>query len=184
MFWHRVLQLLPLILVGSQSIPTDECPILGPAFPPNFDVSSTSAFRDAAATFPSVIESLFSSGAVNRTHSSFAIDVFSAATNKSLYQYHHAAPALNGTLNAGVLNDQTIFRMGSVSKLYTAYAILAHAGMGVLKDPVTKYLPSLAGNPRDKPLEAIIWEDVTVGALLSHQGGTGGTRKCFEPGTC
>ena len=177
MSWHRVFYLSFLFLAVSRGLPTEECPILGPTFPSNFDVSDTSAFRDAASAFPGIVESLFSSGAVNRTHSSFTIDVFSASTNRSIYRYQHAAPALNGTLNAGVLDDGTIFRIGSVAKLYTAYAILAHAGMDVLDQPVTKYLPSLAGNSQSKPLEGIIWEDVTIRALASYQGGTGGYRK-------
>ena len=77
-----------------------------------------------------------------------------------------------------MLNDDTIYRIGSVSKLYTVYAILANAGMGVLDHPVTRYLPELAGNSGSDPLQRISWEDVTVGALASQLGGTRGFREC------
>lgn len=173
-----ILPVLSFFLRSStQGLPTDDCPILGPSFPSNFDPSSSTAIRELQSLFPEQIESLFSSGVINRTHVSFSIDVFSTATNSSIYSYHHAAPGLNGTLTAGVLNDGTIYRIGSVSKLYTVYAILAIAGMEVLDHPVTRYLPELAGNSRSDPLERIIWDDVTVGALASHLGGTGGFRE-------
>ena len=77
-----------------------------------------------------------------------------------------------------MLNDGTIYRIGSVSKLYTVYAILANAGMEVLDHRVTRYLPELAGNAGSDPLQRIRWEDVTVGALASQLGGSGGMREC------
>ena len=120
---------------------------------------------------------MLSSGAIPSNQSSFTVDVFSTSTNESLYSYAHSALALDRSLTTGVLNDETIFRIGSVSKLYTAYAIIVQAGIEVLDHSITQYLPELAGNPREDSLTKIIWEDVTVGALAAHQGGTGGVRK-------
>lgn len=173
----RVAAILTPLLTPILAIPTAECPLLGPMFPYDFDVLKSASMQDAIANFPKAIESLFASGAVNRTHTTFSIDVFSTVTNQSIYQYHHAAPGLNGTLSSGKLNDETIYRVGSVSKLYTAYAILtAHGGLDILDHPVTDYLPELKGNQGSNPLEKIVYEDVTVGALMAHQGGTGGVR--------
>ncbi|KAF4978639.1 hypothetical protein FZEAL_5042 [Fusarium zealandicum] len=169
------LSLLSVAFISlGQAIPTEECPILGPSFPSNFNPSNTKAIHDARAGFPQIIKSLFSSGALNSTHSSFAIDVFSTATNESIYSYYHAGNGLNDTLTAGHLDDETIFRIGSVSKIYTVYAILAHAGLDVFNHPVTDYVPELAGNSDNDPLARIRWEDVTVGALASQQAGSGG----------
>ena len=157
-----------------QALPTQECPILGPSFPSSFDITTTKAFRDAKSSFPKRVEALFSSGLVNRTGSAFTIDVFSTVTNSSIHSYYHAGSALKDTLVGSATDDGTIMRIGSVAKLYTIYAILVHAGMNVLNHPVTRYLPELAGNAGDDPIERIIWEDITVGALASQQGGTGG----------
>ncbi|UZP36779.1 hypothetical protein NXS19_004595 [Fusarium pseudograminearum] len=154
--------------------PTEECPILGPVLPSGFDLSKFKVIQEAKSSFPAIIESLLSSGTINETHTSFAINVFSTATNESLYSYYHAAEALDDTLSTGKLDDDTIFRVGSVSKLYTAYALLANSGFDVVNLPVTMILPELAGNNRSEPTEKIIWEDVTIGALLSHQAGSGG----------
>jgi hypothetical protein len=46
--------------------------------------------------------------------------------------------------------------------------------MEVLTQPVTKFLPELAGNSSDDPLLRLRWEDITVGALAAQQAGTGG----------
>ncbi|CEI59953.1 hypothetical protein FVEN_g8243 [Fusarium venenatum] len=162
--------------------PTEECPILGPVLSSGFELSKFTVVKEAKSNFPETIESLFSSGIINETHTSFAINVFSTATNESLYSYYHAAEALDDALSKGKLDDETVFRIGSVSKLYTAYAILANSGFDVVNRPVTEILPELAGNNRSGPTERIIWEDVTIGSLLSHQAGSGGVP--LEISTC
>lgn len=155
-------------------VATDEVPLIGPAFISNFDPSSSTAVHTAKSKFPRLIENLFSEGTLNKTDLAFSIDVFSAATNKSIYSYSHVGKDANQTLTAGVLNDKTIARIGSVTKLFTAYALIAKGGMEVLSQPVTKFLPELAGNSSDDPLLRIRWEDITVGALAAQQAGTGG----------
>lgn len=180
MHLRKSLLLLPpsLALASfSDVVPTKQCPILGPVFPGGFDLTKSDAIQRAKERLPSIFDTLLSSGIIPANQTSFTIDIFSTSTNASLYSYAHSASALDSSLTAGVLNDQTIFRTGSVSKLYTAYAIIVQAGIEVLDHPVTQYLPELAGNSRQDSLTKIIWEDVTVGALAAHQGGTGGPRK-------
>lgn len=142
-------------------------------------VPSLGAIEEARSEFPSIIEKLFLSGDLNRTDLIFAVDVFSASTNDSIYSYYHVGEGQEYALSAGRIDDQTISRIGSVSKLFTAYAIIAQAGIEVLSHPVTRYLPELAGNSTSDPLHKINWNTITVGALLSHQAGSGAT-----PGIC
>ncbi|KAJ4115347.1 hypothetical protein NW768_011199 [Fusarium equiseti] len=176
------LALLSGLVRNGLAIPTEECPILGPVTTSGFDLSTFEAIKNATDGFPSIIESFFKNKILNETHTSFAINVFSTATNESLYSYYHAAEALNDTLSTGKLDDGTVFRTGSVSKLFTAYALLVKEGFDVLDKPVTEILPELAGNNRSEPVDRIIWEDVTVGALLTHQGGSGSVP--LEVGNC
>jgi CubicO group peptidase (beta-lactamase class C family) len=169
-----LLSLIPLAS-AADFLPTKECPLLGPTFSSDFDISKTEAFARARASFPKTIESLIDSGVVG-TDVSFLIDVYSTKTNESIYTYTHEAtePLLNETITKGKIDDETLFRIGSVSKMYTAYAILAHAGgLEVMDHSVTKYLPELAGNREKDPLKFVIWEDITVGALMSQQAGSG-----------
>ena len=179
MFWWTAIAAAHASLVAAPiPIPTDDCPILGPAFPSDFNVASSTAIRDAKSAFPGLVENLFNSGVLNRSDVSFVIDVFSSETNASIYSYAHSGEDLKSSLTAGVLDDGTIFRIGSVSKLHTVYAILAVAGMEIFEHPVTKYLPELACD--DVPSDRIVWNEVTVGALASQMGGTGGFREFYS----
>jgi CubicO group peptidase (beta-lactamase class C family) len=178
MFWWTAIAAAHASLAAAQiPIPTDDCPILGPAFPSDFNVSSSTAIREAISAFPGLVDNLFNSGVMNRSDVSFAIDVFSSETNASIYNYAHSGEDLKSSLTAGVLDDGTIFRIGSVSKIHTVYAILAVAGMEIFEHPVTKYLPELARD--DVPGDRIVWNEVTVGALASQMGGTGGFRELW-----
>lgn len=171
LFW------LLLNLTGGSAayvVATDQVPLLGPSFISNFDNSESQAINEARSEFPNVIESLFSSGDLNRTDLIFGVDVFSASTNDSIYSYYHVGEGQEYALTAGRLDDRTISRVGSVSKLFTAYAIIAQAGIEVFSHPVTRYLPELAGNATRNASQTIEWSDITVGALLSQQAGSGG----------
>jgi CubicO group peptidase (beta-lactamase class C family) len=159
---------------AARIVATDEVPLIGPTFLTNFDPSNSTAIQNAKSKFPGLIDNLFSTGALNRTDLAFSIDVFSAATNSSIYSYSHVGEDSKDSVTSGVLDDKTISRIGSVTKLFTVYAIIAKAGIQVFSDPVTKYLPELAGNSSNNPLERIRWEDITVGALSSQQAGSGG----------
>ncbi|KAL6365922.1 hypothetical protein LRP88_00505 [Fusarium phalaenopsidis] len=173
---HAPLSLLAFAAAGSavRVVATDNVPLLGPSFASNFDISKSKAIKEAKAKFPDLIEGLFESKALDKDGLIFSLDVFSANTNSSIYSYKHVGKSQEKALTAGNLSDTTISRTGSVSKLFTAYAFIAKAGMEVFSHPVTRYIPELAGNKSDNPLERIDWDEITVGTLLSHQAGTGG----------
>ncbi|KAK5167149.1 uncharacterized protein LTR77_007879 [Saxophila tyrrhenica] len=160
----------------SSFLPARECPILGPAYDRDFDLLPTEAFQAAKSSFSSKIESLFESGELNRTHSVFAIDVYSTYTNESIFNYFYTGSALKEGFPSGTMDDETVWRVGSVSKLFTLYAILAHATRGVFEQPVTVFLPELkrGSSPEDKPLRWIDWDQITIGALAAQQAGAGG----------
>lgn len=162
------------IVSAERIVATAEVPLIGPSFISNFDPSNSSAIQKAKSEIPGLIDTLFSEGTLNRTDLAFSIDVFSAATNSSIYSYSHIGDNSKKALTSGILNDQTISRIGSVTKLFTVYAIIAKAGIEIFSHPVTRYLPELAGNSSSDPLERISWDDITVGALASQQAGSGG----------
>ena len=96
---------------------------------------------------------MFDAEVIDPTTSTFALDVFSTRTNSSIYHYSHAAtsPDWDGSLSAGVLDDQTVFRTGSVSKLHTVYAILVAGGKGlkIFDEKVVKYVPELGSQEEE-----------------------------------
>ncbi|KAJ6085027.1 hypothetical protein N7499_004656 [Penicillium canescens] len=182
MLFHKALIASLLGAAGTSAariVATDEVPLIGPSFISNFDLSGSVAIRKARSELPGLVDNLFKTNVLNRTDLAISIDIFSAATNDSLYRYTHVGGNSKKSLTAGTLNDKTISRTGSVTKLFTVYAILAKAGIEVFSHPVTKYLPELGGNSSSDPLERIRWEDITVGALASQQAGSGGIGDFF-----
>ncbi|KAF9882502.1 beta-lactamase [Colletotrichum karsti] len=171
------------VAVGAIAPPAAEVPLIGPSFLSNFDPTDSQYIRNASESFPAVIDALFESGALNKTDLElvFSVDVFSAATNKSLYSYYHVGEEGKKGLTKGNLDDETVQRTGSVSKLFTAYALIAAAGIEVFSHPVTRYIPELLGNSSGDPLSNVRWEDITVGALASHQAGSGGAVVAVDP---
>ena len=76
--------------------------------------------------------------------------------------YHRAIGMAN--VNSGVaIEDDTSFRLASISKTFTALAImkLYEQGKLSLEDSVTSYLPQLGSE----------WDQITLHQLLTHQSG-------------
>ncbi|VUC27701.1 unnamed protein product [Clonostachys rosea] len=178
MHFNNALASSAFVVAASASIiGSERIPLIGPSFPTNFDLSTSNHLEDARTEFSSRLEQLFSTGKLNQTDLVFAVDVFSANTNGSIYSKLHVGEGQEQILTAGELNFDTIGRLGSVSKLVTAYGLLAEAGIEVFSHPVTKYFPELLSNSTAP--NRINWEEITVGAVASHQAGTGGTGGMF-----
>lgn len=180
---HLLLQSSALCLVLgahlANSQVTTNCPLLGPAFPAPTAPATAKAVRKAQSTFPSYLNGLLRTGntefgPLDSQTTSFSINVFSAHDNNSLFSYHHAAPGLNGSLTSGRLDDNTLYRIGSLSKLLTVYTILAEVGDANLDSPVTKFVPELAAAASavdQNDVNNIKWDEITVRALGSHMSG-------------
>ena len=68
------------------------------------------------------------------------------------------------------IDGNTFFNIASVSKQFTAVAILqlAEAGQLSIEDPVSKYFPEF---------EADFWQNITIAQLMSHSSGIPDARK-------
>ena len=143
MFWHRSI-LITLAFASSISSYelTEECLLPGAVFSKNFNIKNSQALKKALETIPSSIEALFETGLVNKSLTAVADDVFSTSTNESLYSYFYNPPIYKDTPTKGSIDGNTISRIGSVSKIFTVYAILA-----IFEEPVTKYVLQLKGDP-------------------------------------
>jgi CubicO group peptidase (beta-lactamase class C family) len=172
---HSYLATTALISAATATIvASNDVPLIGPSFLSNFDISKSEYIGEAKEQFPSLLKKAFESNVLNKTDLIFSVDVFSAATNDSLYSYYHVGDTYKDTLTKGKLTEDTIFRTGSVSKMFTVYAIIAKAGIRILSEPVTVFLPELLGNSSSNPIERIDWSEISVGALASHQAGSSG----------
>jgi CubicO group peptidase (beta-lactamase class C family) len=180
MLWKTV---LTLVLCSHSVEPkrTDKvCPILGPSFPKPTGVASEQIFRDAASTLDHQLDialstgaSEFGAGPFNRT--TFSIGVFSTNEPGLIYQRHHTdASVANGSIGVRHVNGDTVYRIGSISKLITMYILLLVDGDQSLNRPVTEYIAELATPPKHEVLQNGVlphWSDISVGDLATHLGG-------------
>lgn len=157
------------------------CPLLGPAFPIPSSYASLAAIKSTQASFRQLLDQATSTGRtewgpLDSLTTSFSIGVFSTRDAAPLFTHHYAAPGLNGSVASGPLNDDTLYRIGSVTKLLTVYAILTKIGDGYWDQPVTRFVPELAradrdGAALDDGIGHVRWSEVTLGALASHLSG-------------
>ncbi|KAI0198036.1 beta-lactamase/transpeptidase-like protein [Astrocystis sublimbata] len=151
------------------------CPLQGGVFPNPKTLGRDSEAVDAGlSTVRSELHKIINDSTIfDKAGTSFQLSIFSK--DETLLSFSHAATSLdNSSLPTHRLDEDTIFRIGSVSKLLTVYALLAEVGADHLKDPVTKWVPELAQSAKKGIKDAVNqvdWDEVTIEALASHNAG-------------
>ncbi|KAI0857594.1 beta-lactamase/transpeptidase-like protein [Xylaria cubensis] len=151
------------------------CPLQGAVFPAPRNLKKESgAISTGLSILQNELQKIINNPTVfDNGSTSFQLSLFSK--DKQLLSFSYAATSLNdSSLPSGCLNENTIFRIGSVSKLLTVYTLLANVGMDHLKDPVTKWVPELADFTNKGVNDAVSqvkWDEVTIEALASHGAG-------------
>jgi CubicO group peptidase (beta-lactamase class C family) len=153
----------------AQSVP--DCPLSGAIYPAPAHVLESTIITKAVRSLKDNLNQALADGTLSAANASFHLEVFSA--DQLLLEYSYAAPDINSSLTAGVLNKDTIFRIRSVSKFIEVYTLLAATGFKYINDPITKWVPELAAAffANDSAINKVRWHDITVGALAGHQAG-------------
>ncbi|KAJ5232832.1 hypothetical protein N7468_005788 [Penicillium chermesinum] len=145
-------------------------PLLGRAFPPPTNVASDAKFRVAIKSFDALLSTHLSDSGANQ-NTSFSVSVFSASDPALLYERHHTSETVaKASFGINEINGDSIYRIGSISKLLTVYTFLIQAGDRHLNEPITDYVPELlemGGHVHLGPN----WEEITLGELASHLSG-------------
>lgn len=141
------------------------CPLLGPVFPAPSNLHSVAAFRDTLQSIKAKIDEAFINGKTTHgpvnPNDTYSIQIFSTESEQMLFDYHHRGSDL---LSSRPVDGDSVYRIGSVSKLITVYLLLLQAGNEIFGEKVTKYLPELAG--------AAYWDEITVGSLAGFLSDT------------
>ena len=69
------------------------------------------------------------------------------------------------------MDADTVYRMGSLTKIFTVYTFLVEAGDIHFDSPITDYVPELAAlvnNRSANVIKRVAWEDITIRDLASH----------------
>jgi len=115
--------------------------------------------------------------ALDPNYTTFSFEAWSIHENNPLYTYHYDATNLSSPAQ-GVAHVQsdTVYRIGSLSKLLTVYTFLATAGDKYWTQPITNFIPELEAYDavhasQQDPIDYFRWSDITVGILASQISG-------------
>jgi hypothetical protein len=157
------------------------CPIINAYYPAPTALASSSNIQSAIASTDSQIQAALNSNTtlpLDPNFTAFSVDIYSLHSEEPLYTYHFLPDALASQRTSGVstIDSDTVFRIGSVSKLLTAYVYLVKAGDSTWHRPVTDFVPELESiaqqnNALFNSIDEVSWRSVTVGALASHMAG-------------
>ena len=161
-------------LVNTQSTSLN-CPILGPDFPTPQHISTSVLLSVAQASFAKLLSN---SASTVSNDTAFSISLFSVDEDELLFQYHHSPPVRPAT-GVSAVDADSIYRIGSLTKVFSVWTFLIEVGDGYFGEPITRYVPELAaavlksGNNSVEfdEIDDVRWDDVTLGALASHMAG-------------
>lgn len=166
------------------------CPPLGTTVPPPSSLQNSTAFQNVLSTLTSTLNQAISvdntsTFGINFNTTSLSASIFSIGPNDSasnelfLWQYHHSAPSLQQDANGPkTVNADSVYRIGSLTKVFTVLTFLINAGERHWYEPVTTYISELAQaattlNATQDPVDYVNWNDVTISDLASHLAGIG-----------
>ncbi|KAJ6441416.1 beta-lactamase [Purpureocillium lavendulum] len=166
----RITALVGFVAVSSAG----SCPPLGPVLPAPQSPSSSTHLRQSIAKLTSLLDTTL---AARYNTSGIAIAVQSIHEDAPLFSYFRTPRGkASGYGTTRDIDMDTVFRVGSVSKLVTALAAMQQSrGHGLpgkidLDASVLEYIPELA-NSTAAGVVKTRWQDVTVRALASHLSG-------------
>ncbi|KAI0101490.1 beta-lactamase/transpeptidase-like protein [Nemania sp. FL0031] len=156
------------VLSACRGAPT--CPLEGPVFPKPLQLAKSEAIKAAVANLTDTFKGITD----DARNYSFALEVFSAYDPVPLFSVLHTAPKLAELNTTGVrtVDENTVFRLGSLTKIYTMYVFLINAGDKMWNEPITNYVPELqAMANRSDPVTKTAWDKITIGGLATQMTG-------------
>lgn len=184
---NRAIRRLLCVFVLLQLVRSSRhCPPVGPVFPAPRRLADHPLIRAASANLTTTIDLEARNGSrLQSNTTSFSINVQSIHEEIPSFQYHYTAPVRNDSLGGTTnVTADTVYRIGSITKVLTALAVLLHQDKIRLNDPITNYVPELAKIAREQReasadevnvLKEVAWDEITVQSLLSHLSGIGRT---------
>ncbi|OCL14694.1 beta-lactamase/transpeptidase-like protein [Glonium stellatum] len=174
--WAFSALIISVQLLTSTAVPN--CPLIGPEFPNPRNLSTHAAFQAAIKNLTDIFNYIDTSNTTSAQNFSYSVQVFSTDENfPTLFEHHHTASNLRSFNSSGVRNvgASTVYRLGSVTKVFTVLAFLAEVGDTHFNEPITKFVPELANatKPGSDVVRYVNWEEVTIGGLASQMAGIG-----------
>lgn len=175
-----LIRIASVISFASGTFAFAPCPILGPVFEPPSSLCTAEIFQSGLHNLTTSLDEAIKSsqtpfGPIVSNWTSFSIGIFNATD--TLFSYQYSSPTLQkGTEGVKEVTEDSIYRVGSGSKLFTAYLFLIEAGAEYWNRAITEFLPELEEaskncSAREDAINCIDWNEVTLGAMASHMAG-------------
>ncbi|CAG7933229.1 unnamed protein product [Penicillium olsonii] len=163
-----------LLLASVNAQQATACPLFGPAFPAPTALSTDETFLSATKELTSKLNEAIENGDLPSV--SFALQIFTGQEPDSAFSFYHTDDLIkSGAVGVNEVDGNSIFRIGSISKLWTMFLYMTFGGIRHFHEPVSKYIPEIRANQSSSQsanaLDHVKWEDVTIGELASHQAG-------------
>lgn len=168
------------IQVASAASQKRICPIKGQQYPTPTNLASEKRFQDAVAKIEDTITANLTKAPFNET--TFSIGMFSGNDHELLRQYHHTDPTVaNSTIGTTKVDSNSIYRIGSISKILTLYMWLINDGDKRFNDPISDFIPQLAQDEvQQDDYVAPRWDEITVNDLAMFLAGFARDCKCDQ----
>ncbi|KAI9150802.1 Beta-lactamase-like protein [Paramyrothecium foliicola] len=141
------------------------CPPLGPVLLAPRTPSSSEAVKQVVGGLQFQLNQML--GATMKA-SGVSIGVKSLHEENSLFNFHYT-PQVTSGIGADTIDEDTIYRVGSVSKLVPV--LLALQLEIDLDASILEFLPELGGQSYENLIDTIQWKDITAKSLMSHLSG-------------
>ncbi|KAK3297101.1 beta-lactamase/transpeptidase-like protein [Chaetomium fimeti] len=172
---HLVLAaLVAFVPLVPLSAARQNCPLYGPLLPRPTNLLQSPVIASVAQTLDDVFfKNIDNDTSTGSPYFSYAVEVFTGSEDLPLWSHYWTAPNLGSFNSSGVteVDTNTVFRIGSVTKIFTVLTFLATVGDGIWNDPITKHLPEIAEiaeNASSSPIFTPDWESITIDALLGE----------------
>lgn len=158
--------------------------LLGPVFQPPLGLLSSPPMRAVTTNLSNALMDTIQHGYSNFGNfsaNSSAISITALSTeddgNSPFFDFQFSSPFLNRSAGSTeIVNSTSMYRIGSISKLFTVYTLLVNYGWEHWDEAITQYLPELqdvTNLPGDTSLTSVDWSKITVGDLASQLSGIG-----------
>ncbi|KAH6645115.1 beta-lactamase/transpeptidase-like protein [Truncatella angustata] len=169
-------------LPSTLAAPNQPCPLLNAYYPAPSNLTLSSHIASAVESSEKQLLQAFKNGSsfglLDANTTAFSVELYSLHNDQPLFTYHHTPELLSSQHTSGVstVDSNSVYRIGSVSKLWTVFIYLIAAGDSSWNQPITKFVPELADIAQKRPasddgINNVSWETITVGALASQMAG-------------
>lgn len=153
------------------------CPLHGPVFPSPENVEFSSTVQAALDKLTAAYNnSRYSSNRTDLdipTTAAIAVQLFTTSTERPIFEYYHQGTILSNVTGVRKLDGESVWRIGSISKLITTYLLLKEVGDTLWDVAVTDVVPELREVEKTRKHEIYDWQwdQVTLGSLAGQISG-------------